>query len=182
MLRAISNKYMLGAISTGGSRAAATSKMEWFVIIVNRSKPLTIITKRSILDVAAALDLPLIRFLVSCKERWKDIKTEISWFFMTDSYILEKVFRTLIWDFILIIGLFVNRGNRCIFCIVRKNSFRNTVIYSIHQWLRKHFRRYFKQFRRNFISSCSLFDVYIFKKLINFRSCYTITLKLFYSL
>ena len=42
-----------------GSRAAATSKMEPFVIIVNGWKPLTIITKRSILDVAAALDPPL---------------------------------------------------------------------------------------------------------------------------
>ena len=42
-----------------GSRAAATSKMESFVIIVNGWKPLTIITKRSILDVAAALDPPL---------------------------------------------------------------------------------------------------------------------------
>ena len=51
------------------SRAAATSKMERFVIIVsgwkgfvitvNGWKPLTIITKRSILDVAAALDSPL---------------------------------------------------------------------------------------------------------------------------
>ena len=40
----------------GRSRAAATSKMERFVIIV---KPLTIITKRFILDVAAALDPPL---------------------------------------------------------------------------------------------------------------------------
>ena len=43
----------------GGSRAAATSKMEHFVIIVNGWKSLTIITKRSILDVAAALDPPL---------------------------------------------------------------------------------------------------------------------------
>ena len=43
----------------GGSRAAATSKMERFVIIVNGCKPLTIITKRSILDVAAVLDPPL---------------------------------------------------------------------------------------------------------------------------
>ena len=42
--------------SRGGSRAAATSKMERFVIIVNGFQPLTIITKRSILDVAAALD------------------------------------------------------------------------------------------------------------------------------
>ena len=41
------------------SRAAATSKMEYFVIIVNGFQPLTIITKCSILDVAAALDPPL---------------------------------------------------------------------------------------------------------------------------
>ena len=43
----------------GGSRAATTSKMECFVIIVNGFQPLTIITKHSILDVAAALDPPL---------------------------------------------------------------------------------------------------------------------------
>ena len=43
----------------GGSRTAATSKMEPFVIIVNGWKPLTIITKHSILDVAAGLDPPL---------------------------------------------------------------------------------------------------------------------------
>ena len=49
----------------GGSRAAATAKMERFVITVNGFQPLTIITKRSILDVAAALDPPLdIAFLV----------------------------------------------------------------------------------------------------------------------
>ena len=48
----------------GGSRTAATSKMERFVIIVNGLQPLTIITKRSILDVAAALDPPL-RVMVS---------------------------------------------------------------------------------------------------------------------
>ena len=47
-------------ISRGGSRAAATSKMACFVIIVNGYQPLTIITKRSILDAAAALDPPLI--------------------------------------------------------------------------------------------------------------------------
>ena len=34
--------------------------MEGFVIIVNVFQPLTIITKRSILDVAAVLDPPLI--------------------------------------------------------------------------------------------------------------------------
>ena len=46
-----------------GSRTAATSKMECFVIIVNGRKPLTIITKHSILDVAAVLDPSLILFL-----------------------------------------------------------------------------------------------------------------------
>ena len=46
----------------GGSRAAATCKMER---LGNGWKPLTIITKRSILDVAAALDLPLrVSFLI----------------------------------------------------------------------------------------------------------------------
>ena len=43
----------------GRSRTAATSKMKRFVIIINGFQPLTIITKRSILDVAAILDLPL---------------------------------------------------------------------------------------------------------------------------
>ena len=42
-----------------GSRTAATSKMEYFVIIVNGWKPLTIITKHSISDAAAVLDEPL---------------------------------------------------------------------------------------------------------------------------
>ena len=40
----------------GGSRTAAASKMERFVIIVNGWEPLTIITKHPILDVAAVLD------------------------------------------------------------------------------------------------------------------------------
>ena len=48
------------AIFRGGSRAGAPSKMGRFVIIVNGRKPLTIITKRSVLDVAAALDPSLI--------------------------------------------------------------------------------------------------------------------------
>ena len=43
----------------GGSRTAATPRMERFVIIVNGWKPLTIITKRSILDATAVLDPPL---------------------------------------------------------------------------------------------------------------------------
>ena len=48
------------SISRGGSRSAEKSKMERFVILVAGFQPLTIITKRSILDVAAALDPPLI--------------------------------------------------------------------------------------------------------------------------
>ena len=46
----------------GGSGAAATFKVERFVIIVNGFQPLTIITKCSILDVAAVLDPPLVAF------------------------------------------------------------------------------------------------------------------------
>ena len=42
-----------------GSRTTATSKMERFVVIISGLKPLTIITKHSILDVAAVLDPPL---------------------------------------------------------------------------------------------------------------------------
>ena len=53
-------RFSLSLIPRGGSRAAAISKMECFVIIVNGWKPLTIITKHFILDVAAALDAPLI--------------------------------------------------------------------------------------------------------------------------
>ena len=43
-------------LSRGRSRAAATSKMEYFVIIVDGFQPLTIITERFILEIAAALD------------------------------------------------------------------------------------------------------------------------------
>ena len=43
----------------GGSKTAATFKVELFVIIVNGWKSLTIITKSSTLDVAAVLDPPL---------------------------------------------------------------------------------------------------------------------------
>ena len=43
----------------GRSRTAATSKVGFFVVIVNGFQPLPIITKRSILDVATALDPPL---------------------------------------------------------------------------------------------------------------------------
>ena len=52
------NFRYLGVIR-GGSRTAAISKMELFVIIVNDWKPLTIITKSSTFDVAPILDRPL---------------------------------------------------------------------------------------------------------------------------
>ena len=65
----------------GGSRTAATSKMEGFVIIVNGFQPLTIITKRSILDVAAVLDPPL-NYMPYVIIPW--IKT-----YLTSSYILR---------------------------------------------------------------------------------------------
>ena len=55
----------------GGSRAAATSKMESFMIIVNGFHQLTIITKRSILDVAVALDPPLTTLLLHSNEIFK---------------------------------------------------------------------------------------------------------------
>ena len=50
----------------GGTRAAATSKMECFVIIGNSFKALAIITKHSILDVETALDPPLMVFVILC--------------------------------------------------------------------------------------------------------------------
>ena len=50
----------LPLVIRGRSGAPATSKMECFETIVNSWKPLTIISKRSILDVAGALDPPLV--------------------------------------------------------------------------------------------------------------------------
>ena len=51
-------------VYTGRSRAAATSKMERFAIIVNGFQPLAIITKRSISDDAAVPD-PSLSFVFS---------------------------------------------------------------------------------------------------------------------
>ena len=59
---------------SGGSKTAATSKMERFVIIVNGCKPLTIIAKCSILDVAGVLDPPPLYYLVKLKfHKTKDL-------------------------------------------------------------------------------------------------------------
>ena len=60
----------------GGSRPAATSKMKRFVINVNGWKPLTIITKCFILDVAAVLDPPLnlpFDYLLVCLHAGHDV-------------------------------------------------------------------------------------------------------------
>ena len=54
---------MKSITSRCGSKTAATSKMELFVIIVNGFQSLTIITKCSILDAAAVLDLPRIDYV-----------------------------------------------------------------------------------------------------------------------
>ena len=50
--------------SRGGSRTDTTSKTEHFVMM----KPLTIIKKRSILDVAVALDRPLTSYAPSMRQ------------------------------------------------------------------------------------------------------------------
>ena len=57
-MRLVFNSFLCYKVR-GGSRTAASSKIERSVIIVNGWKPLTFITKRSILDVAAVLAPPL---------------------------------------------------------------------------------------------------------------------------
>ena len=47
-------------LTRGGSRTAATPKVELFLIIINGRKPLTIVTKISTLDVAVVLDPSLL--------------------------------------------------------------------------------------------------------------------------
>ena len=73
---------MIGQLIDPKSTIAATSKMESFVIIVNGWKPLTIITKCSILDVEAALDPPLvtlfIKFPFNSKKEQKFYKADLS--------------------------------------------------------------------------------------------------------
>ena len=58
-MRKMIGMLLLQDTTRGGSRTAATSKMEHFVIIVNGWKPFTVIRKCSILDVAAVLDPPM---------------------------------------------------------------------------------------------------------------------------
>ena len=63
----ISSSNKITYITRGGSRTAATSKMEHFVIIVKGFQLLTIIPTRSILDVAAILDPPLVTAIADKK-------------------------------------------------------------------------------------------------------------------
>ena len=79
--------HMVESRSRGGSRSAATSKMERFVIIVNGWKLLTIITKRSILDVAANLGPPLRRS--SCLHHNDALHTEIDMWLSPKVKLLE---------------------------------------------------------------------------------------------
>ena len=70
-LKNILDLILLVSLNTkgrGGSRAAATSKIECFVIMVNDWKPLNIITKRSILEAAAVLNPPLKSLQMFLKE------------------------------------------------------------------------------------------------------------------
>ena len=54
-------KFFMNVKTRIGSRTAATSKVELFVVIVNGWKPLTIITKSPTLDVAVVLDPNLVK-------------------------------------------------------------------------------------------------------------------------
>ena len=75
----------------GRSRTAAISKMEHFVIIVNGFQPLAIITKRSILDVAAVLDPPLYQHLVLSSDIADQRILESNWTRDTTGYIQPKL-------------------------------------------------------------------------------------------
>ena len=83
-----------------GSRAAAASKMERFMIIVNGLQLLTIITKRSILDVAAALDPPLSQLFNGvlwkncCEKFWKFSETAMMEFVYGNTK--DEQFKTLL--------------------------------------------------------------------------------------
>ena len=105
-------KHTILAFIRGGSRAAATSKMERFVIMVNGWKlsavnyyhkalhlgcfqPLTFITKCYILDVAAVLDPPLTLFveylsLSFCMWTWREKKNPMKLHKQLSKCVLKK--------------------------------------------------------------------------------------------
>ena len=84
--------------------------MECFVIIVSGSTPLTIITKYSILDVAAALDPPLATITLKALWRSKKIQWVIRWVFKTvlSNTSLDMAKTSLVWCLL----------KRCIFSVV----------------------------------------------------------------
>ena len=72
----INKMYRVGV--RGGSRTAATSKMEGL-------KPLTIITKRSILNVAAVLDPPLGVLCTFTISTWKKKLVKFQFHFLLEN-------------------------------------------------------------------------------------------------
>ena len=80
------------------SRTAATSKMERFLIIVNGFQPLTIITKHSILDVAAVLDPPLTLLEMRNVIMWlvRKLQLVLKWFYLKWCFCARKYFPTKI--------------------------------------------------------------------------------------
>ena len=81
-------------LNRGGSRTAATSKMECFVIIVNG-----FFTKHSILDVAAALDPPLLKMplLVRTRTKYRNISTVL---FVTEAIIQRCTVQRIVFIFL----------------------------------------------------------------------------------
>ena len=64
--RLVDELYDCLILDRGGSRTVITSKKEHFAIILNGRKPLTIITKSSILDVTAVLYPSIYVFRIFC--------------------------------------------------------------------------------------------------------------------
>ena len=92
-------RFNYGILSRGGSRTVATSKMEHFVIIVTGWKPLTIITKSSILDAATVLDPPLLSwdFFLQRNANWTLITLPRQWNFY-NFCLLSDLLRTFCYD------------------------------------------------------------------------------------
>ena len=82
--------FVTPTLFRGRSKATATSKMECFVIIVNGWKQLSIITKRSILDVAVVLDPPT--FLKICSFQWSIM------LFIVDIIYIAGVWIDFVWS------------------------------------------------------------------------------------
>ena len=89
--------FLCWTIHRGGSRTAATSKMERFVITVNGWKPLAIITKLSISDVAAVLDPPLSQMINAMVYLWSWNNSTYMTIFLIP-YFLLQVWKTVILD------------------------------------------------------------------------------------